>query len=371
MPLKASNKLTIAVLSTVIGTLIILAIAYLGWRRHRAHRAREIRKKINSLLPVSLHDFYKFPNTNWVLTVAGHPSIPTVKECVNLGMLIGGGTYGLVYRAEWMGRRVAVKVLLHSISKTDLVKNEFDVMMRIQHINVVKAFHYITWIYNPELKTTIRDIGSESQTFIIQEYCDSGTLGHLLSHKLVPSNAVHNYLLDVAHGMQYMHSKGVIHGDLTLNNIMLCTNSNSKYGYISKIADFGLSRVFDVGQTHDNTKSCGTISHMSPELFQEGQLSRESDVYAFAIMIWEAWNRKKPFTGHYYMSVVKMVCDGERPTIEPIIPAGWVDLMKQCWSGDRKMRPTFDAIVETINKMKACSSSADSDMQFQYYVQDL
>jgi len=47
------------------------------------------------------------------------------------------------------------------------------------------------------------------------------------------------------------------------------------------VSDFGLSRALGVGQTHQSTRTVGTVTHVAPELLLAGKLSPKSDVYAF------------------------------------------------------------------------------------------
>ena len=281
---------------------------------------------------------------------------PSAKDYVKLGMLVGSGTYGMVYRSEWQGQRVAVKVLPHSIIRYQDVAQEFEIMVNVIHENIVRSLHMVTWYYTPSTPNSAGDIGTEAQTFIIQEYCDTGTLGNYLMESTIPVSAhnLQSYLLDIANGMAFLHSQNILHGDLTLNNVMLHKIRGTDR-HIAKIVDFGLGRILNQGQTHDETRSCGTITHMPPELFNLGHISKAADVYAFAIMVWIAWNRQKPFQGHHYTNVIRMVCDGVRPPLESGVPPDWSTLMESCWNGDRHMRPTFAQIAKSIEHIIAIS----------------
>ena len=62
--------------------------------------------------------------------------------------------------------------------------------------------------------------------------------------------------LDIARGMEYLHSNKVLHADLCSNNIMLDDAENER-GFVAKLTDFGMSRFVGKGQT----VSFGTVSH--------------------------------------------------------------------------------------------------------------
>lgn len=61
--------------------------------------------------------------------------------------------------------------------------------------------------------------------------------------------------------MQFLHDTArVVHGDLKSNNILLCVAPTSPYGRTAKVADFGLAKVYEAGETHRSTKTLGTVS---------------------------------------------------------------------------------------------------------------
>lgn len=91
-------------------------------------------------------------------------------------------------------------------------------------------------------------------------------------------------LRDVACGMQYLHSRNVLHGDLKAANVLLSSNQLAPFGEVAKVSDFGLSRSLNNGQTHRSTRTVGTVSHMPPELLRVGKKSPAGDVYAFGVM---------------------------------------------------------------------------------------
>ena len=111
-------------------------------------------------------------------------------------------------------------------------------------------------------------------------------------------------LSDIACGLDYLHSAGVVHGDLKNANV-LCSSSrpvsrawpadvrfcdrrscqhDSAAPLICKLADFGLSRIMSADASHLTTRTYGTISHMPPELLRNGIMSRAADVFSFAML---------------------------------------------------------------------------------------
>ena len=77
-----------------------------------------------------------------------------------------------------------------------------------------------------------------------------------------------NTAREIASALMYLHSRDVLHGDLTGGNILLISSDTDERGFTAKVADFGLSRM--LGSEAVNTGTYGTVTHMPPELLTTG-----------------------------------------------------------------------------------------------------
>jgi serine/threonine protein kinase len=110
-------------------------------------------------------------------------------------------------------------------------------------------------------------------------------------------------LLDIARGLEYLHSCSIVHGDLKPQNVMLKTAAADRRGFVCKLGDFGLSRMLQETETHVNTGSYGTVTHAAPELLSEGRLTKSSDVFAFGMLLWELVTGDRLFRDMHHMQV--------------------------------------------------------------------
>ncbi|KAG2494464.1 hypothetical protein HYH03_007516 [Edaphochlamys debaryana] len=241
---------------------------------------------------------------------------------------LGWGGCGVVYKGTWKGLPVAVKtVLVQGDSRqSKQFLTEAAISASLQHANIVTTYLYELRpldevdpgsggmeIHVRQDATRTTSDSSHSGTvpgprmacwklYIVQEYCELGTLKSAIDQGYfrgtrpgLPNMAfVLAIAGDLAAGLAHVHSKGVVHGDITVSNILLQASATRPQGCVAKLADFGLSVKFDAGQTHTSHMYGGTPHYMAPERTR-GHLSRASDIYAMGVCLWEVYCGTPPW----------------------------------------------------------------------------
>ena len=197
--------------------------------------------------------------------------------------------------------------------------------------------------------------------FIVQVY---GMCGSMLIMELMPLGSLYNLIqsnpsqlqrgqvrvqimIDVVKGLEYLHEKNIIHGDMKSPNILLCEEGGSLK---AKITDFGLSKIgFSNGMSMTATSGVLSLKWAAPELLQESpRLSQGVDIYAYGMVMWELVTLKRPYEGLNVGSIVRKVVCGEREIIPLDTPDVICNLIHECWSEYSESRPKVGHIREEL-----------------------
>ncbi|KAJ3331016.1 hypothetical protein HDU91_003433, partial [Kappamyces sp. JEL0680] len=150
---------------------------------------------------------------------------------------------------------------------------------------------------------------------------------------------------DVAAGMSFLHTKNVIHRDLKGQNVLL------RDDYSAAVADFGLAKMKrETMATQTFGGVLGTPHFIAPEIFEGKKATYASDVYSFAIVLFELADGGTPFPeiDNLY-AIAAVVCRGNRPAIPKDTPPFVASVMKSAWDPRPELRPSFDEIGLSFN----------------------
>lgn len=306
---------------------------------------------------------------------------PPSLDNLQLGKVIGAGSFGTVYQGRWHGTLVAVKVVAlqpgADPSASDL---ELRLSLSFNHPNVVRTFYHFAAPRRPHrtssgsLETLLPvEVGERAcgaapslepplmDIWIIQELCDEGNLGSALRQGrfMARANAgpplMHALLLralDVARGLRYLHEQKVCHGDLKSHNVLLCYAAHDPFCCMAKVADFGLSRMLEEGKEYFLTGSYGTVTHAAPEVLRGGRMTPASDIFSFGILLYELATGGQAHMGMSCAEVLScVVLQNLRPTMPGHIPPEYARLAAACWDSDPLRRPSVVEIEAALVDM--------------------
>lgn len=260
---------------------------------------------------------------------------------LQLEEIIGVGGFGKVYRALWHGEEVAVKAARLDPERdpavtAEQVRQEARLFGVLQHPNIIALRGACL---------------SPPHLCLVMEYARGGALSRVLAGRRVPPHVLVNWAVQVARGMNYLHSDApvpIIHRDLKSINILIleAIENHSLSDTVLKITDFGLAREW-----HKTTKmsAAGTYAWMAPEVIRLSLFSKSSDVWSFGVLLWELLTGEVPYREIDALAVAYGVAMNKLTLpIPSTCPEPFARLLEECWDPDPHGRPDFRSILKQL-----------------------
>jgi len=171
------------------------------------------------------------------------------------------------------------------------------------------------------LHEIIDDQGEEDKLVLVMEYCPQGELLSWDEEKeefipsqnsrdengFLPEEKIKHAFFDIAEGLNFMHSNGVLHRDIKPQNILIDFNGTAK------IADFGVSKVLE--EDSDTVKGCnGTYQFLAPEICDDEiteYSGKAADVWALGVTLYAMLYNKVPFWGESELELMDNIMTQE------------------------------------------------------------
>lgn len=252
----------------------------------------------------------------------------TKEKFYKYGRLIGKGGFGKVNLALHIcsGRLVAIKSFnkknLKSKHAKGKIKHEIDIMKKLKH---------------PFITRILDTFETETHVLIVMEYICGDLLGFIRKRSKLTEPYAKLIFKQIIEGLKYIHSKGIVHRDIKLDNILIdLTNT-------VKICDFGVSKRLSPGDIMK--EHCGTPAYIAPEIFQDkGYEGFSCDIWSAGVTLYYMLGGVQPFKGNNPTELKKMVKSGKFQKLEKVSPEA-NDLIQGMLTVDPRKRITINQIL--------------------------
>ncbi|XP_047677378.1 protein-tyrosine kinase 2-beta isoform X2 [Tachysurus fulvidraco] len=258
------------------------------------------------------------------------------RDSIVVGRILGEGFFGEVNEGVYKsktGERVSVAVKTCKDCSADVKEkfmSEAVIMKKLDHPYIVRLIGII----------------EEDPVWIVMELYQYGELGNYLlenQHKLANVKLI-LYSLQVCKALAYLEGMNMVHRDIAVRNILVAKPDCVKLG------DFGLSRYIEEEEYYKASVSRMPIKWMAPESINFRRFTSASDVWMFAVCVWEimSWGQQ-PFFWLENKDVIILLEQGTRLPKPELCPPALYSLMTCCWAYDPKERPSFTELVCKLN----------------------
>ncbi len=232
---------------------------------------------------------------------------------------VGRGGMAIVYDGihPSLDRPVAIKMLSHRVAYRPRFRgrfqNEARIISRLRHPNIVE-------IYDTE--------DAYATFFIIMERLSGKTLDVLFdSGKRFTFPQIRNVIRQVASALQFAHSHGVVHRDISPSNIVLGPEGKVK------LTDFGLALDLDAGQGEldEEPSFSGVPTYRAPEQIAGETADARSDIYSLGIVAYQMLTGSPPFQGavHEVRSLQRAAAVPSPRARDPRVPDDLEELVRR------------------------------------------
>ena len=244
---------------------------------------------------------------------------------------IASGGMATVYFGRMLGaagfmRTVAIKRLHpHLADEPDFVSmmvDEARLVARVQHPNVAQ---------------TLDVVNEGGELIIVMEYVAGESLSRLLRaesqrQRVIPPAIASSVMSGVLHGLQAAHTAktehgeplGIVHRDVSPHNVIVGVDG------LARVIDFGVAKAAGRIQTTRAGVVKGKLPYMAPEQLGGQEITRQADVYAAGVVLWELLTGRRLFRADDDITLFKLVLAGAS---EP--PSQWASFIP----------PALDAVV--------------------------
>jgi tetratricopeptide (TPR) repeat protein len=229
----------------------------------------------------------------------------------------------LLCRDERLDREVAVK-RLHADSPVDVEQRfvrEAKLGASLNHPNLVSVFDTAT---------------DDEGVLIVMEYVEGEALARTLKRGPLPPERVASMVRDVGSALDHAHAQGVVHRDVKPGNVLM------RHDGVTKLVDLGIATAQDHTRLTHSGMVLGTAAYMAPEQLEGGETTPATDIYALAVVAYEALTGERAREGRTPLEIAHRIATGPPPDIRDAMPDASpqaAEILKRAMARDPRERP--------------------------------
>jgi mitogen-activated protein kinase kinase kinase len=271
------------------------------------------------------------------------------------GAMIGQGSFGTVFLALH-----AVTAELMAVKQVEMPSNDGSAMTTKKN-NMIEALkHEISLLRDMKHPNIVQYLGSnsdETHLNIFLEYVAGGSVATMLvNYGSLPEPLIANFVRQILEGLNYLHSKDIIHRDIKGANILVDNKGTVK------ISDFGISKRVEAStllNTANSTAAAapapkssranprvslqGSVFWMAPEVVRQTAYTKKADIWSLGCLIVEMFTGSHPHPNCTQLQAIFKIGgapENARPEIPAQASAAARDFLRRTFEIEHELRPS-------------------------------
>lgn len=214
-------------------------------------------------------------------------------------------------------------------------RREIDVLKMSQHPNIVGLIDLFE---------------NSDYYYIVLEYMQGKDLFDYIQvrHFKLSEQRVKEIAYQIGLAIKYLHSYGIVHRDLKLENVMMSDNTEAS---VPKLVDFGLAKL--IGPNEKADEPFGTLGYVAPEVLRKEPYSFSCDLWSYGCIVYALMSGSLPFDHESQKETIRMTLENK---LEFDLP---------CWTNISKTAK--DLITQLLNKDSEKRISLDNVLKHQWF----
>ena len=280
----------------------------------------------------------------------------TVDRYTIYGEIAAGGMASVHFArlngAHGFSRTVAAKRLLPRLGRD----REFSLML-IDEARLAARIHH------PNVVSTLDVVQTQDELVLVMDYVHGESVATLMRSVLarngtVPYAIALAILIDTLHGLHAAHEAtdeqgralGIVHRDISPQNLLVATDG------VTRIVDFGVAKAAGRLQGTADGVVKGKLAYMAPEQIDLGEATRQSDLFAASVVLWELLTASRLFGGTNAGQILHQVMSAQIPkasSVEPSIPPELDAILARGLAAKPAQR--FATALDMARALEACA----------------
>ena len=243
---------------------------------------------------------------------------------------IGRGAFSVVYKVKSKSDNKIYCLKKINMKKTPDKENEINILSKLDHPNLVK--YYYSYLDNEGV-------------YIVMEFCEYGDLYSLLQSVkkkkvYVNEDIIWDVAIQTLLGLEYLHSKQIIHRDMKLLNLFMSKDKKIKIG------DMGMSKL--VKEDEMNISRVGTPLYLAPELIKKEKYDYKIDIWSFGCSLYHLAKTSPPFNDENLIKLGEAIINDQPSHLPSCYSHKLYEFILKLMTKNKNNRPSASEALKLI-----------------------